>query len=138
MMQRRGTAVYLGQAADPTKERHFISSDVRRHSGTAKRHGMRRKLKRFRGTIEQLDELVLDAAREAHDAGATYGFSAEEIAIRLDVKVDQVKHACHRLNLRGILYQPSRYIPHDTSREMWGGYESGWGANRYTFRKLTT
>jgi hypothetical protein len=84
-----------------------------------------------------LDELVLATAKAMHDEGNAYGFAAEEIAYRVNVRVDQIKHSLHRLNLRGIINQPYRDIPHDTTRERWGGVESGWGANRYTFRKLT-
>ncbi len=93
----------------------------------------RPKLKRFKGSQEDLDRAV-EAGIATIYAGrpADIGFAAEEIAIARNIRVDQVKQALHRLNLRGRVSQAHRQHAHDTNRNpMFPGAASGWAANIY-------
>jgi predicted ArsR family transcriptional regulator len=62
-------------------------------------------------------------------------FSAEDIGLYLNIKVDQVRLSLHRLNLKGLVTQKSRSFAHDTNRApfFWGS-DSGWASNVYYLR----
>lgn len=99
-------------------------------SRTKKRPKSGVKLKKFRGTKEKLDILVLnEALRVSHYARR---FCAEDIGINLGIKVEQVHQSCHRLNLKGYVSRRYKDSVHDTNRDRWGGNASGWAASVYT------
>lgn len=60
-------------------------------------------------------------------------FTAERLASFLDADLATVKLALHRLNIEGLVTQPSKSIPHDSNRDpqLWGNGFSGWTANVY-------
>jgi hypothetical protein len=136
-MERYVDVVWMSAAADPSKQESFTTNERPRWSGKNKRSGRKHQFKRFRGSATELDELVLNTVLDIHKKMNTGRCCAEEIGYRLNIRVDQIKHSFHRLNLRGILNQPSRSFAHDTNRNnFFYGPAHGWAPNIYTIRKL--
>lgn len=124
-MFRFETAIYRSKGNNGNEVTNFRN----RFSRTKKRPKSNVKLKRFRGSNEKLDVLVLnEALRVSYHARR---FCAEDVGINLGIKVDQVRQACHRLNLKGYVSRPYKDTVHDTTRDYWGGNASGWSASYY-------
>jgi hypothetical protein len=136
-MQRYEKTVWMSKAADPNKTESFTTGRVKRFSGSKKRDGIKRKFKRFRGPAETLDTLVLNTIQAMTAETGRSSICAEEVGYRLDIRVDQIKHSLHRMNLAGHVSQAYREHAHDTNRaRMFGGPNSGWAANRYNMNNI--
>jgi hypothetical protein len=126
-MYRYETAIYRqkGNRSEVVNRRNHFSRSKKRPKTNVK-------LKRFRGSIEELDLLVLNEARRI--AAHANRFCAEDVGINLGIKVDQVHHSCHRLNLKGFVSRRYKDTVHDTNRDHWGGNASGWAASVYVLQ----
>jgi|SRR5476651_2186504 len=135
-MQRVNNTVYLG-VKDLTTGADFITTaTIPRFSGRKKRVSSNITYKRWRGTTATLDELVLRTAEQLvsqRQRGYNASFSAEAIAYMMKIKVDQIRHSLHRLNLVGKVSQRYKHCAEGTNRAWFHyGNDSGWAANRYT------
>lgn len=83
---------------------------------------------------EKIKAFVLKKIEEAKQAGEKW-VTVEDIAAQLQVKPHFVKQVFQKLNVEGILHQPTHRIPHDSNRDpMCNGTYSGWLANLYSIR----
>ena len=101
-----------------------------------KRKRQKRKYKRKYAKLSSND--IYKATKEyvhkasMSDKSFNHFVTAEDIAYILNVKSHLVKQALKKLNLEGIVSQPVHHIPHDSSRDPWGGGRySGWMADIY-------
>lgn len=80
---------------------------------------------------EKIREYVLGQIEIAKRNGEMY-VMAEDIAHQLNVKPHFVHQVFQKLNVEGILSQPSHHAPHDSNRDPWGfdGIK-GWKADLY-------
>jgi hypothetical protein len=142
IMQRHQNQVYLG-VVDPENGNSYIkTATIPQYSGKKKRVSANITYKRWRGATAALDELVLNTAEalvSQQHSGYNNDFCAETLAYKLNVRVDQIRHSLHRLNLQGKVSRPSKYHAHDTNRSpFYGGSASGWAACVYTLKKTVT
>lgn len=138
-MERYSNVVYTRTVDPSLEETSRKSNEIKFMSGRTKRPNMHVKLRKWRGTDEALDNLVMGAIlgylpKLKHSSS----FSAEELGFYLNVKVDQVKQSLHRLNLKGEVSQRARSFAHDSNRApFFWGTQSGWASNVYYLRKQT-
>src|SRR5579885_2686698 len=99
-MERYERTVWMSKAADPSKDRSFITNEVPRFSASNKRPSVRKQFKRFRGSNERLDTLVLETVHAVVSELGNNRFCAEEIGYRLNIRVDQIKQSFARMNQR--------------------------------------
>ena len=73
---------------------------------------------------------LLDAVR-AKVLAAKGPFRKEVLSVELRAKESDVEQALHKLNLEGLVHQPLHLAPHDSTRDPWGGMDSGWMGDTY-------
>ena len=88
----------------------------------------------YDGTLWYINNLSAISGRPKHWKSF---FWAEEIAGYLKVKIHFVTQALHKLNLEGIVSQPTHKAPHDSNRDPWtrGNGDSAWMGDIYYIRK---
>jgi hypothetical protein len=108
IMQRYHNQVYLG-IDDPESGDSFIKTAcIPQYSGKKKRVGANITYNRWRGTTAALDDIVLYTAQvlvSQQHSGYSHWFCAESIAYKMNVRVDQIRHSLHRLNLQGTRHE---------------------------------
>lgn len=81
---------------------------------------------------EYVMKWIEDTKAKGHDF-----IMAEDIAYQLQVKTHFVKQVLQQLNVEGILHQPRHHAPHDSKRDLWGGFAdtSMWCPSVYYIRE---
>jgi hypothetical protein len=131
-MERYERVIWMSKAADPTKQQSFVTNEVNRFGNSKKRQSVKRKFKRYRGSNDRLDSLVLETVHAVVSELGNNRFCAEELAVRLNIRVDQIKQSFARMNQKGIISQATRHCAHDTNRAwMFYGPAHGWAPNYY-------
>jgi hypothetical protein len=133
-MQRYSNHIYVENMDPNDPQSSYNSNEILHLSRHVKRPKLNVKLRKWRGTAEQLDAKVMEVVT-GYVAKRDYGkqFSAEGVGLYLNVRASDIRQSFHRLNLAGKITQRSRYYGHDTNRNpRYGGPASGWAANLYS------
>lgn len=84
-------------------------------------------------TLNYINNLSAISGRPSHWKNF---FWKEEIAKYLKIKTHLVEQVLHKMNLEGIVSQPTHKAPHDSNRDPWayGNGDSAWMGDIYYIR----
>lgn len=138
-MPRRAPNPYEPTRAERHVEQALAADDARPLYSSIVDHWHPRTGRKIRPSTKKWEPDKLLAAVESYIKARPeqIWFAAEQIASDLRARVDNVRHALHRLNLSGLMEQRSIGAPpHDTYRKRHGGTGGGWQASYYRRRRL--